>query len=163
MTLRIIINAAPFRLSHADGALDQRALNSGRLWWDTNRSSCAGSSAPPAEIETPEDESECRESCDCGMGEHGFHGENLTGGRALLAIPALAPAESSGPNIAPGLPVEVGVDGGVGSTVVGVTEVAPGDDELVTEDGVTTGEEDDSGTEVVIEIVKLVGVALLSV
>lgn len=93
----------------------------------------------------------------------GFTGRISHGDRVLLAIPALAPAESSGPNIAPGLPEEVEVDGGVGSTVVGVTEVVPGADELVTEDGVATGEEDDSGTEVVIEIVKLVGVALLSV
>lgn len=41
--------------------------------------------------------------------------------------------------------------------------MAPGDDELATDDGVTAGDEDDSGTEVVIEIVKLVEVVLPSV
>lgn len=80
LALHIIINAAPFRLGHTDGALNQRALNSGRLWLDTHRSSRAGSSAPPAEIETPEDESERREGCDCEMGQYEFHGENRTGG-----------------------------------------------------------------------------------
>lgn len=69
-------------------------------------------------------------------------------------MPALAPAESSELDIAPVLPGEVEVDGGVGSTVVGVTDV---------DDEVTTGDEDDAGTEVVMDIVKLVGVALPSV
>lgn len=80
LALRFIINAASFRSGHADGALNQRALSSGRLWSDTDRSSRAGSSAPPAEIETPEDESERREGCDCEMGQYGFHGEDRTGG-----------------------------------------------------------------------------------
>lgn len=69
-------------------------------------------------------------------------------------MPALAPAESSELDIAPVLPGEVEVDGGVGSTVVGVTDV---------DEEVTTGDEDDAGTEVVMDIVKLVGVALPSV
>lgn len=69
-------------------------------------------------------------------------------------MPALAPVESSELDIAPGLPGEIEVDGGVGSTVVGITEVA---------DEVIIGGEDDAGTEVVMEIVKLVGVALPSV
>lgn len=80
LALRIIIITAPFRLGHTDGALNQRALNSGRLWLDTDRSSRAGSSAPPAEIETPEDESERREGCDCEIDQYGFHGEDRTGG-----------------------------------------------------------------------------------
>lgn len=80
LALRIIIKAASFCFSHTDGTLNQRALSSGRLWSDTNRSSRAGSSAPPAEIETPEDESERREGCDCEMGQYGCHGENRTGG-----------------------------------------------------------------------------------
>lgn len=75
------------------------------------------------------------------------------GGGVILAMPALAPVESSELDIAPGLPGEVEV-GGVGSTVVGITEV---------DDEVTIGDEDDAGTEVVKEIVKLVGVALPSV
>lgn len=69
-------------------------------------------------------------------------------------MPALAPVESSELDIAPGLPGEVGVDGDVGSTVVGITEVG---------DEVTIGGEDDDEIEVVMEIVKLVGVALPSV
>lgn len=69
-------------------------------------------------------------------------------------MPALAPVDSSELDIAGVLPWEVDVDGGVGSTVVGVTEL---DDEAATVD------EKDSVTEVVIETVKLVGVALPSV
>lgn len=41
--------------------------------------------------------------------------------------------------------------------------MAPGDDELAADDGVIAGDEDDSVTEVVMEIVKLVGVVLVSV
>lgn len=67
-------------------------------------------------------------------------------------MPALAPAESSELDIAGVLPWEVEVDGGVGSTVVGITGI---DDEGTTEDEV------DAGSEVGLDIVELVGVALL--
>lgn len=79
-----------------------------------------------------------------------------SGFEVLLAIPALTPGESSELVIAPGVPEEVGVGVGVGSTVVGVTEM---------DNEVTTVDEDDSGTEavVVMEMVILVGVVLPSV
>lgn len=69
-------------------------------------------------------------------------------------MPALAPLESSELVIAPVPPGEVEFGGGVEIIVVGITEV---------DNEVTTGGEDDAGTEVVIEIVKLVGGALPSV
>lgn len=68
----------------------------------------------------------------------------------VLAMPAFAPVESSELDIDGLLSCVLDVDGGVGSTVVGITE-------LVDED--TAGDEGEAGTEFVEEIVRLVTVA----
>lgn len=67
---RVIMDAASSRLGHADGTLDQRALRAGCPWSITDGSSRAGCPAPPAEIESPKDQSECREGRNFKAGEH---------------------------------------------------------------------------------------------
>lgn len=50
----IRIKTVPSRLGHANGASDQRALDTGSFWMCTSGRSCTGSSAPPAEIDAAE-------------------------------------------------------------------------------------------------------------